>query len=79
MSQAVNYDGIELTKLYLFGTSASTIDFNERVRAPNGPSTTITYNADIFLTAGAGRFAYPSRVRTSVTGSPQSSDFTQSN
>lgn len=62
MPNFVNYDGIELTKLFLFGTADVSNNFNERVRDTDAPTPTITYNADEFLDTGGGRFAWAARA-----------------
>lgn len=62
MSGPVNYDGIAMAKMYLFGTTDVPADFNERVRDTDAPEATITHSADQYLTSGPGRYAWPSRA-----------------
>ncbi len=62
MNNFVHYDGIEITKLLLFGTADVPEDFNERVREVDADIPTITYNADEFLDIGGGRYAWVARA-----------------
>ena len=52
---------IEITKLYLFGTTEVPADFNDRIRDPGEPGATEPVSMIGFLTAGPGRYANPAR------------------
>ena len=62
MSGPVNYNGIALTKLYLFGTTDVPADFNLRVRDEEAEGATFSVDTAAYFTSGPGRFAWPSRA-----------------
>ena len=62
MSGPVNYDGVSVTKYYLFGTDNVPDDFNLRVRDETASNPTITFDIDQYFADGPGRFAWPSRA-----------------
>lgn len=59
-----NYDPIELTRLYVFGTSMPSVDdYNEHIRPVDANldphRVTKTYDMLDYMTNGGGRYAYP--------------------
>lgn len=62
MAGSINYDGISITKKLLFGTDQVPDDFNERIPEPDAAVPVVTYDANMFLESGPGRFAWPARA-----------------
>jgi Ca2+-binding RTX toxin-like protein len=54
------YDPIEITKLYVFGTTnPSSLDYNAHIRLPGVSAASKNYDMGIYMTGGGGRYAYP--------------------
>ncbi len=61
MSNFIDYDEIDFTRRFVFGTSnPSTTDYNQHIRAPGSRPEPIVLNMSSYLTNGGGRYAYPS-------------------
>lgn len=55
------YDPIEITRLYVFGTDAPSLDdYNLHIRPNDAEPPPKEYNMIHYMTSGAGRYAYPS-------------------
>ena len=55
------YDPIVILHKYLFGTvTPSADDYNLHIRPSDATPDSVTYNAQVYMDSGAGRFAYPS-------------------
>ena len=56
-----NYNEKKITRLFVFGTNTpSPSDYNRHIRPLSATPASITYDMNIYMTQGGGRFAYPS-------------------
>ena len=53
-----NYDSIAITKLYVYGTSNPSDDYNEHIRPLDATQPLVSYDMQEYMANGAGRYAY---------------------
>ncbi len=53
------FEPIEITRLYLFGSTIPSSNYDDHIRPEDTAEPSITYSMAEYMTSGAGRFAYP--------------------